>query len=113
MKQRTLNDEEKELWDEFSKSTKPLRLQNKRNKKPSTIKATKPKNHDLNKFTSNVANGRPNTKLIKDDKHSPSLRMDAKLHNKLKQGKLSKKSGYKKAIVTLKKGQSIDLSTGI
>ena len=32
---------------------------------------------------------------------------------KLKQGKLSKKTGYKKAIVTLKKGQSIDLTTGI
>ena len=32
---------------------------------------------------------------------------------KLKQGKLSKKSGYKKAIVTLKKGQSIDLTSGI
>ena len=32
---------------------------------------------------------------------------------KLKQGKLSKKSGYKKAIITLKKGQSIDLTTGI
>ena len=32
---------------------------------------------------------------------------------KFKQGKLSKKSGYKKAIVTLKKGQSIDLTTGI
>ena len=32
---------------------------------------------------------------------------------KLKQGKLSTKSGYKKAIVTLKKGQSIDLTTGI
>ena len=32
---------------------------------------------------------------------------------KFKQGKLSKKSGYKKAIVTLKKGQSIDLSLGI
>ena len=32
---------------------------------------------------------------------------------KLKQGKLSKKSGYKKAIVTLKKGQRIDLTTGI
>ena len=32
---------------------------------------------------------------------------------KLKQGKLAKKSGYKKAIVTLKKGQSIDLTTGI
>ena len=32
---------------------------------------------------------------------------------KLVRGKKSYKSGYKKAIVTLKKGQSIDLSTGI
>ena len=32
---------------------------------------------------------------------------------KFKQGRLSKKSGYKKAIVTLKKGQSIDLTSGI
>ena len=32
---------------------------------------------------------------------------------KIKQGKPSTKSGYKKAIVTLKKGQSIDLATGI
>ena len=32
---------------------------------------------------------------------------------KIKQGKSSTKSVYKKAIVTLKKGQSIDLATGI
>ena len=32
---------------------------------------------------------------------------------KIKQGKKSFKTGYKKAIVTLKKGQSIDLTTGI
>ena len=32
---------------------------------------------------------------------------------KMKQGKKSYKTGYKKAIVTLKKGQSIDLTTGI
>ena len=32
---------------------------------------------------------------------------------KLKQGKKSYKPGYKKAIITLKKGQSIDLTTGI
>ena len=32
---------------------------------------------------------------------------------KIKQGRLSKKTGYKKAVVTLKKGQSIDLATGI
>ena len=33
--------------------------------------------------------------------------------NKLVRGKKAYKPGYKKAIVTLKKGQSIDLSTGI
>ena len=32
---------------------------------------------------------------------------------KIKQGKKTFKRGYKKAIVTLKKGQSIDLTTGI
>ena len=33
--------------------------------------------------------------------------------NKLVRNKKSFKSGYKKAIVTLKKGQSIDLATGL
>jgi len=32
---------------------------------------------------------------------------------KMKQGRKSYKTGYKKAIITLKKGQSIDLTTGI
>ena len=32
---------------------------------------------------------------------------------KMRQGKKSYKSGYKKAIITLKKGQNIDLTTGI
>ena len=32
---------------------------------------------------------------------------------KMKQGRKAYKAGYKKAIVTLKKGQSIDLTTGI
>ena len=32
---------------------------------------------------------------------------------KLVRGKKSRRSGYKKAIVTLKKGQSVDLATGI
>ena len=36
-----------------------------------------------------------------------------KAKTKMRQGKKSFKSGYKKAIVTLKKGQSIDLTTGI
>ena len=32
---------------------------------------------------------------------------------KIRQGRKSYKNGYKKAIITLKKGQSIDLTTGI
>ena len=39
--------------------------------------------------------------------------INLKSKKKLKQGRLSTKSGFKKAIVTLKKGQSIDLATGI
>tara|TARA_B110000240_G_C13067147_1_gene270072 strand:- start:204 stop:497 length:294 start_codon:yes stop_codon:yes gene_type:complete len=39
--------------------------------------------------------------------------INQKRKKKIKQGKLSVKPGYKKAIITLKKGQSIDLSAGI
>ncbi|RPG93323.1 MAG: 50S ribosomal protein L23 [Candidatus Pelagibacter sp. TMED272] len=39
--------------------------------------------------------------------------INTKTKVKLKQGKKSYKSGFKKAIITLKKGQSIDLTTGI
>jgi len=39
--------------------------------------------------------------------------INQKRKKKIKQGKISVKPGYKKAIITLKKGQSIDLSTGI
>ena len=33
--------------------------------------------------------------------------------NKMVRGKLGKKRGFKKALITLKKGQSIDLSLGV
>ena len=39
--------------------------------------------------------------------------INTKRKKKIKQGKISIKPGYKKAIITLKKGQSIDLTTGI
>ena len=39
--------------------------------------------------------------------------INKKTKKKIKQGKLATKRGYKKAIITLKKGQSIDLATGI
>ena len=39
--------------------------------------------------------------------------INSKTKTKVRQGRKTFKSGYKKAIVTLKKGQSIDLTTGI
>ena len=39
--------------------------------------------------------------------------INRKAKTKMKQGRKSYKTGYKKAIITLKKGQSIDLTTGI
>ena len=39
--------------------------------------------------------------------------VNQKSKTKIKQGRKSIKSGYKKAIITLKKGQSIDLTTGL
>ena len=39
--------------------------------------------------------------------------INQKTKMKIKQGKKSYKCGYKKAIITLKKGQSIDLTSGI
>ena len=39
--------------------------------------------------------------------------INTKRKKKIKQGKISIKPGFKKAIITLKKGQSIDLTAGI
>jgi len=39
--------------------------------------------------------------------------INKKSRNKITRGRKVKISGYKKAIITLKKGQSIDLTTGI
>ena len=39
--------------------------------------------------------------------------INKKTRNKLVRGKKVKVAGYKKAIITLKKGQNIDLTTGI
>ena len=38
--------------------------------------------------------------------------VNKKSKTKIVRGKLAKKKGYKKAVVTLKKGQSIDFATG-
>ena len=51
-------------------------------------------------------------KLFKVDVVKVNI-INQKTKTKMRQGKKSFKSGYKKAIITLKKGQSIDLTTGI
>ena len=68
-----------------------FRVHDKANKK--TIKKSVEKLFKVNVIKVNIVNQK--TKL------------------KMKQGRKSFKGGYKKAIITLKKGQSIDLTTGI
>ncbi len=51
-------------------------------------------------------------KLFKVDVIKVNI-INQKTKLKMRQGKKSYKKGYKKAIVTLKKGQSIDLTTGL
>ena len=60
--------------------------------------------------SSNITNG----KIKNDDTLAIKVNIiNQKSKLKMKQGKKTVKSGYKKAIITLKKGQSIDLTTGI
>ena len=51
-------------------------------------------------------------KLFKVDVVKVNI-INSKRKLKMRQGKKTFKTGYKKAIITLKKGQSIDLTTGI
>ena len=66
----------------------------------------------VNKFASKSIIKKNIEKLFKVNVIKVNI-INLKSKKKFKQGKISIKSGYKKAIVTLKKGQSIDLSTGI
>ena len=66
----------------------------------------------VNKFASKSVIKKNIEKLFKVNVIKVNI-INLKSKKKFKQGKISIKSGYKKAIVTLKKGQSIDLTTGI
>ena len=89
MKKRSLSDDEKELWKDFSKSAKPLRYKAKKNQETSSEK---------NKQINSVNLQEPEKKYFIRSKETQSsigqvltssvLSMDSKLHIKLKQGKL-------------------------
>ena len=66
----------------------------------------------VNKFASKSVIKKNIEKLFKVNVVKINI-INKKTKVKMKQGKKSYKSGYKKAIITLKKGQSIDLTTGI
>ena len=89
MKKRSLSDDEKELWKEFSRSTKPLRYENKRNhetnpKKNNQINSVNLRDHEKKYFIRSKETQSPAGQALT----SSFLSMDSKLHNKLKQGKL-------------------------
>ena len=64
-------------------------------------------------YSANKKNIKKNIeKLFKVDVVKVNI-INSKRKLKMRQGKKTFKTGYKKAIITLKKGQSIDLTTGI
>ena len=74
---------------------------------------------DFNKVVFKVHNGASKKSIIKSIEKIFKVNVikintiNIKGKNKLVRNKKSFKSGYKKAVVTLKKGQSIDLATGL
>ena len=74
---------------------------------------------ELNKITFKVPDGANKKNLKKNIEKTFKVNVtkidiiNKQNRTKLTRGKKVKISGYKKAIITLKKGQSIDLTTGI
>ena len=74
---------------------------------------------ELNKITFKVPDGANKKNLKKNTEKIFKVNVtkiniiNKQNRTKLTRGKKVKVSGYKKAIITLKKGQSIDLTTGI
>ena len=74
---------------------------------------------ELNKITFKVPDGANKKNLKKNIEKIFKVNVtkiniiDKQNRTKITRGKKVKVSGYKKAIITLKKGQSIDLTTGI
>ena len=88
MKKRNLSDDEKELWKEFSKSTKPLPHQNKKTpqRKPEKKKRINPV--DLKDQERYLMGAQKTSAQLKKTPALPMLSMDYKLYTKMRQGKI-------------------------
>ena len=88
MKKRDLSDDEKELWKEFSKSTKPLQHQDQKTQeiKPEKKKRINPINfNDHEKYS---LGGKETLSHVDKAQSLPVSSMDSKLHTKMRQGKI-------------------------
>ena len=88
MKKRDLSDDEKELWKEFSRSTKPLPHQNKKTQQrtPEIKKRINPV--DLKGQEQYLMGAQKTSAHLKKTPAFPMLSMDYKLHTKMRQGKI-------------------------
>ena len=88
MKKRDLSDDEKELWKEFSRSTKPLPHQNKKTQQrtPEIKKRINPV--DLKDQEQYLMGAQKTSAHLKKTPALPMLSMDYKLHTKMRQGKI-------------------------
>ena len=110
---KKLSDKDKKDWQNFLESSE--KLDNKDKETLDQQNRIGEKVIDLHGFTLEEANQKV-SEFIQDCYDQNVIKINIinqKAKFKMKQGKKSVKNGYKKAIITLKKGQSIDLTTGI
>ena len=88
MKKRDLSDDEKELWEEFSKSTEPLPHQNQKNRKTVPGKKKLINSVNLKDEKKHYIGGKKSPAHVDKAPVSSVLSMDSKLHSKMRQGKI-------------------------
>ena len=88
MKKRDLSDDEKELWKEFSRSTKPLSHQTKKIHQRTPEIKKRINTVDLKDQEQYVMGAQKTSAHLKKTPALPSLSMDYKLHTKMRQGKI-------------------------
>jgi len=88
MKKRELSDDEKELWKEFSKSTKPLPHQDQKIQETKPEKKKRINSINFNDHEKYFVGGKKSLSHVDKAQSLPVSSMDSKLHTKMRQGKI-------------------------
>ena len=88
MKKRDLSDDEKQLWKEFSKSTKPLPHQDQKTQETRSEKKKRINSANLKDQEKYFMGVQKTPALVDKTPALPILSMDSKLHTKMRQGKI-------------------------